>query len=451
MPPVEVLASNFCVWMAGATFWTGAVYALFARGAAARRREGWVGYWALVLIMACAPPLLLPLVLFTPSPLPALELDGAMAATRAASTWGGEAIDYSVEMSWLRGASLLLIGVYVLALVRQGFMFARRWQGLRDVLAGAEPVTLDAHALERVLVTSRDVSPFCVGGSRPAIVLPQTALAALSAEELRWVVAHEACHLRRRDPALFAALDLITMAWCFSPFVGALAARLRLAAEIACDRAVVAQNPNARRAYAQTLVRCLSEDRMMAPAFGAGGAHSRIRIANILHAGEGKRPVLAVVSMALIAGCVTCGAVGAAAAATRIVNLARPHFERVVAGRVTNPFGAVRDGQAHEGVDVAAPEGTYVLAPAPARVLYAGDDYQSRRALGTVVVLQHADGWVTVLAHLRRAVVTAGDYVDAGRRIGCVGNSGVSSGPHVHVEMLRYGERADPQALGATP
>lgn len=452
MPPLEVLATNLCLWMVGAALWSGIVYVLFARGAAARRREGWVGYWVLVLAMAFAPPLLLPLVLSVPSPLPALELDGAMAAARVASTWGGDDVGHTTEMTWLGGVALLVLVVYVLALARQAFVFALRWRRLSAMLAQAEPVMLGMATSARVLVIARAVSPFCVGGSRPAIVLSETALAALSADELRWVIAHEACHLRRRDPALFAALDLLTMVWCFSPFVGALAARLRLAAEIACDRAVVAQNPNARRAYAETLVRCLSsEDRTLAPAFGAAGAHSRIRIANILRAGDGKRPALAIICMAFVAVGVSLGAVGAAAAATRIVDLATPHFERVVTGRVTNAFGALQNGRAHEGVDVAAPEGTYVVAPAPARVVYAGDNYQGRRALGMVVVLEHADGWVTVFAHLRRAIVSAGDYIDSGQRIGCVGNSGVSTGPHVHVEMLRYGERADPQALGATP
>jgi lipoprotein NlpD len=98
-------------------------------------------------------------------------------------------------------------------------------------------------------------------------------------------------------------------------------------------------------------------------------------------------------------------------------------------------FG-VRDGRRHDGIDLAAPEGTRVGAAAGGEVIYVGD----QAGYGRIVILRHPGGLVTLYAHMRKALVDEGDRVERGEPIGEVGQTGRTSGPHLHFEV-REGTR----------
>jgi murein DD-endopeptidase MepM/ murein hydrolase activator NlpD len=94
----------------------------------------------------------------------------------------------------------------------------------------------------------------------------------------------------------------------------------------------------------------------------------------------------------------------------------------------------------HLGVDVAAPRGTKITAPSPGRVSFVGRKF----GFGLVVEIQHRDGVSTRYAHLARALVSEGDQVQKGTGIATVGTSGLSTGPHLHYEVLVHGHQVDP-------
>lgn len=95
----------------------------------------------------------------------------------------------------------------------------------------------------------------------------------------------------------------------------------------------------------------------------------------------------------------------------------------------------------HSGVDFAAPSGSDVFAAAGGRVTYAG----RRGGYGVLVEIDHGNGLVTRYAHLSRHQVRRGHVVTPGQRIGAVGSTGRSTGPHLHFEVLRDGRFVDPQ------
>lgn len=86
----------------------------------------------------------------------------------------------------------------------------------------------------------------------------------------------------------------------------------------------------------------------------------------------------------------------------------------------------------HEGIDFVAPIGTPIVATAAGRVL------QARRngAYGNMVEVEHAEGFVTRYAHLQSMQVQPGQEVRAGERLGLLGNTGRSTGPHLHYEVI---------------
>jgi murein DD-endopeptidase MepM/ murein hydrolase activator NlpD len=94
----------------------------------------------------------------------------------------------------------------------------------------------------------------------------------------------------------------------------------------------------------------------------------------------------------------------------------------------------------HLGIDVAAARGTKVVAPAPGRVSFVGRKF----GFGLVVEIDHGSGIVTRYAHCGSALVSAGAHVERGVPIATVGMSGLSTGPHLHYEVLVNGRQVDP-------
>jgi murein DD-endopeptidase MepM/ murein hydrolase activator NlpD len=96
----------------------------------------------------------------------------------------------------------------------------------------------------------------------------------------------------------------------------------------------------------------------------------------------------------------------------------------------------VRAGHRHDGIDIAAPEGTTVSAAAAGTVIYAGE----QTGYGSIVIVRHDGGLVTLYAHNSRLLVDEGARVRRGEPIARVGQTGRTTGPHLHFEV-REGTR----------
>lgn len=106
-------------------------------------------------------------------------------------------------------------------------------------------------------------------------------------------------------------------------------------------------------------------------------------------------------------------------------------FRWPVEGTLFSKYGP-RDGLAHDGIDIAAPEGTPVRAAADGRVIYAGDEV---RGYGNLIIVKHEGFYSTVYAHNAENLVSKGDFVEAGQTIAKVGQTGRATGPHLHFEV----------------
>ncbi len=94
----------------------------------------------------------------------------------------------------------------------------------------------------------------------------------------------------------------------------------------------------------------------------------------------------------------------------------------------------------HKGIDLAAPEGTKVEVPWAGKVVSAGFE----KGYGNNVLIQHSEGFQTRYGHLGSMNVKAGDVVSAQQVLGTVGDTGRSTGPHLHFEVIRMGKPVDP-------
>lgn len=127
---------------------------------------------------------------------------------------------------------------------------------------------------------------------------------------------------------------------------------------------------------------------------------------------------------------------------------ARPHAWPTTAGWISSRFGPRIDpftgGQAmHYGVDIANRPGAPVLASSRGVVSFAG----KMEDFGYVVDLEHGYGYKTRYAHLSSVSVKIGDVVEEKQKLGLVGSTGHSTGPHIHYEVRRDGKLVDPRSF----
>jgi len=124
-------------------------------------------------------------------------------------------------------------------------------------------------------------------------------------------------------------------------------------------------------------------------------------------------------------------------------------FAQPIQGRISGRFGRQRvyngkPGAPHSGLDVAAPAGTPVQAPAGGIVTFADPDLY---LTGGTLVLDHGHGISSTFLHLSRIDVAVGDRVEQGAVIGAVGATGRATGPHLHWGMNWFDVRIDPQLV----
>lgn len=115
-------------------------------------------------------------------------------------------------------------------------------------------------------------------------------------------------------------------------------------------------------------------------------------------------------------------------------------------GWLSSSFSSLRihpvlnQARPHEGIDVVAPVGTPILAPGAGTVVSA----ERETGYGNTVVIDHGHGIITRYAHASRLLVRPGQRVARGDRIALVGNSGLSTSPHLHYEVLVNGQPVNP-------
>ncbi len=110
-------------------------------------------------------------------------------------------------------------------------------------------------------------------------------------------------------------------------------------------------------------------------------------------------------------------------------------------GPINSPFGP-RWGRFHAGIDIGSPHYQEVVAAADGEVIYAND---TKGALGKAVVIQHAHATRTVYAHLSVVIAREGDSVRQGQPVGGVGDTGRTTGPHLHFEVRRNNSAVNPE------
>ncbi len=116
-------------------------------------------------------------------------------------------------------------------------------------------------------------------------------------------------------------------------------------------------------------------------------------------------------------------------------------FRWPVRGRIISGFGKKPNGERNDGINLAVPEGTSVKAAEDGTVIYAGNELKS---YGNLVLIRHANGWVSAYAHNSKLEVKRGDQVKRGQVIALSGMTGGVTTPQVHFELRKDAAPVDP-------
>ncbi len=123
-----------------------------------------------------------------------------------------------------------------------------------------------------------------------------------------------------------------------------------------------------------------------------------------------------------------------------------PAFRNPLEGEITSVYGErvhpiTNVKTTHNGIDIAGRKGETIISAAPGTVIRTGcDDFS-----GNYVQIKHNDAYDTTYAHLDKISVVEGEVVDGNTKIGEVGETGLATGPHLHLEVQINGERTDPE------
>ncbi len=278
-------------------------------------------------------------------------------------------------------------------------------------------------------------SPMIVGVLKPILLLPK-----LDERELKYVLSHELVHYKRKDLLWKWAGELVKAVHWFNPLAICAAKNFSDACEISCDlKAVKNFTLEERKNYMRVILNLISGRRDSGKQVSYHMAKEKEllkRRFNMIINFKKKRPCLKAFSA--VVGAVVCGVsiiFGglAAAAVDEKADIVGDFL--LPTGKISVPYSAE-----HVGVDYAADRGESVLSANDGTVTYADYDYRH----GNMIIVEHGNGYTTTYCHMSTLNAEAGDSVSKGDKIGEVGSTGMSVGPHLHFEMKKDGNAVDP-------
>lgn len=448
---------------------------LFVR--AKTENQAWSSLWAAGLIVTLSSPVIgLAILKLAPVDIATLTQDLPFHAALPIFIASGP-VDQIIETSSAR-FDFAWMGTFVLSIYILGALFGwlRLWIGRREVRRIAQSaVPAKIRATRSVFLSDDAETPFvwtpfgCANRSR--IVLPESYVREFSADQIDLILEHESAHIDRRDDEWGLVLRAILSVLWIAPFAHFAFRRWVQACELQCDAAILrGVSKQVRADYAHVLLSALRITANRVRQYPAATfsndrlRNEKMRITNIM---SGNAPVikrtrsqvslvLAAVSVSVASGVGFASVANADPVGVSAGDVKNVTLESIVAGRLTAPFGKTfdpfRDGstRVHLGVDIGAPIGTKITAPADGIIVEATDLYDGKPNYGKVVVIATANSTQTLFSHLNAYSVTTGQQVRKGDVIAEVGNTGKSTGPHVHIETHVSGERVDPLSVWNT-
>lgn len=477
-------ALNFLLLCGLSLVWGGLIFSL---SLLMQRQLKIVAAWRNIWLAGCL-CVLLPFVLgqFTVfqeksslfADLPFAELMGGGEVSQASGLMASSKLQLDNPTEWLLQLSLFWLAIYCIVaamrLSRLAVGLRKLGKTLNSQHISQTPDTMSGFSQQqqswlrtnhiRLVLTDGNTSPFVFGLFRRYLVIPRFVLE-MPEPQRQLVIEHEITHLKQHDPELLIITRLMSCLLWFNTLYLRQQRAMEWAIELACDRQVVSQTPTPqRKLYAATMLQVLKQSTKQSPMSALSEPHSPWKVAFTPIAKESSQQQFVsrlghimkparfsssslTRNLSLLAGGVLLSLVaGLLQPKLSFANVAPTQWiAPIETFRLTAQYGVVSKihPKGHRGTDLAAPKGTTIVAIAGGTVVTSTDNFKHKN-YGKVIVIDHGAGFQSFYSHMDQRVVETGQRINAGDNIGTVGTSGFTTGPHLHLEMLKDGQRVDP-------
>ena len=338
-------------------------------------------------------------------------------------------------------------------------------------------------------VSSKIKTPFTIGLWRPVIILPALLVRYLEekpisrkegsdmpngavassfgdniTDHISAIIGHEIAHIKHLDDFRIVLQNFIQALYFFHPAVWLTNHYIYITRECLCDSLVLAHDTLSRRRYARGLIASLKstswepDSAIGRAAFGSPHKVVKLRILNIKKGQNMNIPI----SLKILLLSLAIFLLPMASQSKQTVTEVRQSSIQTTAEMITfvNPLerGSYKVSSTygerkhpitgeiyfHRAVDLAAPKGTPVQAAAAGTATVVVADAKQGNNMGKYIEVQHQNGFKTRYTQLSDVAVEEGQMVTRGEKIGEVGSSGLSTGPHLHFEIWKDGEHVNP-------
>lgn len=338
-------------------------------------------------------------------------------------------------------------------------------------------ISLGIHRDIRIYMDTTHSVPRVYGLIKPRITISQEVFYASNEDQLRHIILHELSHIKQMDLWINLLRHLLMCIYFFNPILVWGLKRMAVDGEVSCDERVLNTLSNKNQiAYGYTLIHLISQSNpksnMLALSLGSKkNVTRRLKMISNYKRIKKSRQILGV----LLAGIISIITLSVPVVSAQEYNISNAietrsffifnddpgtasiekndhealDFIRPLENAyITSSFGKRShpvDGSDyfHKGTDFAASKGTDIVASEAGSVIYS--DYSD--GYGKTVIIQHADGYETLYAHCDQLFVEIGEYVEKGQVIASVGNTGRSTGPHLHFEVHKDDTYLDPETI----
>lgn len=312
---------------------------------------------------------------------------------------------------------------------------------------------------------------YTMGSFRPIIFIPRYMINESNIQHLEIAIAHEIAHIKRFDDVAMVIQSIIQRLFFFNPILWACNHFMRQSRELCCDQEVLQKGIFKAYTYCENLIALVSQHSECAevPAFGQNQKailEKRFSFINGDNSMKKTNKQLTLMAISILGAVALPMAPfstlalerGAASASTALERSCKSTYAiPVKQGWISSgygarawPVGAEKGKQKfHRGIDIAGKSGTPVYAVSAGMVLEAVEDYRNsdKPKYGKHLILAHDDGRRSHYMHLESIGVQEGQTVREGAVIATMGNTGQTTGPHLHLEIYLDGEHIDPLEL----
>lgn len=373
-------------------------------------------------------------------------------------------------LSWITGVSIF------------SSLYLKSRRHYHTIIATAEENTDDDlnHMMEKwkkrfrikrpvkLLIAETKHSPFAAGIFVPGIIVPKTLIDIKHLHLLEAAIAHEMAHIRLYDTVWIKLHAVLKIVYFFHPAVWIAHRHFSLIREMIADTLVVHMNGFSRDHYYQSMINLIKINQFttevdMKPAFVSHKNSIRKRLVHIYdNQPVSYRKLLSITLLIIIFSVlvlpmhllsdndgqnqfsdkIVLNSKTDRVNTIHIINPLRNAKLTLEYGKVSHPITGKE--YVHQGVDLAQKIGTPIQSAADGTVITVNQMEKLEKGYGNHLIIRH-DGFQTQYAHMDSVYVKVGQFVQQGETVGTVGNSGVSTGPHLHFELRIEGKCVNPQ------